>query len=355
MKVQIGYKTTLPLVAGGPTVTFLPEYLEELEKQYRVLFYDLDREVLHKEVLTSPGEKISAQRQWYTNWRTVVTDAEGKFIYGEDFNCEGKVVFIKSDSSALGDTLAWLAYFEEFRKQRKCTVICSTFFNKLFQKQYPNLLFAEPNTNIENVYVQYYVGANVKENNPTYSPGRSIDRPLQKVACDILGLEYKELRPDLGVPEDVVKQKKVTLSQYASSEAKGWHAEGGWQKIVDLFNSYGFEVCVISKEPTTLQNVTDRTGAISLEDRVKDIATAQYHVGVSSGLSWLAWAAKTHTFLISDHTPPYHEFQLDVTRLYNPDAVKTVVSVEGPQAPAPVAYVLDKIQEKLIRDGFSKA
>ena len=39
------------------------------------------------------------------------------------------------------------------------------------------------------------------------------------------------------------------------------------------------------------------------------------HLGVSSGLSWLAWGLGTHVVMISDVTPIWHEFQTNITRL----------------------------------------
>jgi len=39
------------------------------------------------------------------------------------FNAEGKRVYIAMDSKALGDSLAWIPYVQEFKKQHKCEVI----------------------------------------------------------------------------------------------------------------------------------------------------------------------------------------------------------------------------------------
>ena len=46
-----------------------------------------------------------------------------------------------------------------------------------------------------------------------------------------------------------------------------------------------------------------------------DIKHADFHLGVSSGLSWLSWGLDTHTVMISDVTPNFHEFQTNITRL----------------------------------------
>jgi autotransporter strand-loop-strand O-heptosyltransferase len=347
MNFKISYVTTLPLQVGCPIVSFYPESEEELSREYIITFLDLDRKEIVRQVTTRPTAPVSGQRQWYTAWRILISNSEGTIIFQEDLNLKGKNVFIKSDASALGDNLAWMPYIEEFRKKHDCNVICSTFFNELFVDNYPNVLFVEPNTRVSNVYAQYYIGTS-NEINLTYSPSRYLENPLQKIACDILGLPYTQIKPKVGVPIGYPKKKKVTLSEYASLRVKEWYAPGGWQQIVDLFNRYGYEVCVVSKEYSYLSDVINKSGDRPLLDRVKDMAEAKYHVGMSTGLSWLAWACHCHVFLISDFTPPDHEFEC--TRIYNPDSPREVIDYFEIKEPVSVQEVLFKIEAKLLQD-----
>jgi autotransporter strand-loop-strand O-heptosyltransferase len=240
-----------------------------------------------------------------------------------------------------------MPYIEEFRKKHDCNVICSTFFNDLFADNYPNILFVEPNTRVSNVYAQYYIGTS-NDVNPIYSPSRYLENPLQKIACDILGLPYIQIKPNVGVTRNYPKKKKVTLSEYASLRVKEWYAPGGWQQIVNLFNQYGYEVCVVSKEYSYLSDVINKSGDRPLLDRVRDMAEAKYHVGMSTGLSWLAWACHCHVFLISDFTPPDHEFEC--TRIYNPDSPRQVINYLETREPVSIQEVLSKIEAKLLQD-----
>jgi autotransporter strand-loop-strand O-heptosyltransferase len=344
MKFKISYVTTLPLEVGCPIINFYPESEEELSQDYSIAFLDLDRKEIVKQITVKPTAPVSGQRQWYTAWRILISNSEGIIIFQEDLNLKGKNVFIKSDASALGDNLAWMPYIEEFRKKHDCNVICSTFFNQLFTANYPNILFVEPNTKVFNVYAQYYVGTS-NDLNTTYSPSRYLENPLQKIACDILGLPYFEIKPDVGIPLNYPKKKKVTLSEYASLRVKEWYAPGGWQQIVDLFNSYGYEVCVVSKEYSYLSNVRNKSGDRPLSDRIKDMAESEFHVGMSSGLSWLAWACHCHVFLISDFTPPDHEFEC--TRIYNPDSPRKVINYLEIKEPVSIEYTLKIIENKI--------
>ena len=181
---------------------------------------------------------------------------------------------------------------------------------------YPNILFTEPNTNIDNVYAQYYIGSQ-NEDNIKYSNTISDENPLQSTAYNNLGLEPKELRPQL---ESVLFSRKggkkyVCLSEFASHESKHWKYPGGWQEVVNFITSKGYDVVVISKEPTSLENVINLTGDSHILNRAQTLLDAELFIGVSSGLSWLSWAVGTHVLMISDVTPINHEFQSNITRI----------------------------------------
>jgi autotransporter strand-loop-strand O-heptosyltransferase len=181
---------------------------------------------------------------------------------------------------------------------------------------YTNILFVLPNTNVDNVYAQYYIGS-TRDDNEKYSPVNYEKKPLQSCAYEVLDLEPKEIRSELEniIPKTFFKQKTVCISEFASSDIKMWREENGWQTIVDFLVSIGYQVLVISKEKTNLNNVVDLTGNFPLIERSFIIKNSDFFIGVSSGLSWLSWSLGTHTFLISDVTPKEHEFQSNVTRI----------------------------------------
>ena len=324
---KVSYVTTLPKEGNAPRVTIFGDEL----KKYKVCFYELNRGLVTSGFCETNQTIIGKTKQWFTEWIIIIEDENGVPAFHEYFNPKGKKVFIKMDSYALGDNIAWMPYVEEFRKKHECTVICSTFYNNLFIDSYPEIIFAKPNTQIDNVYVQYYIGAS-DDDNPYYSPVKFSKVPLQIVATDILGLDRHEIRPDLSILCKHLHPKidgdYVTLSEYGSSDIKKWKAEDGWQKVVDYLTSTGIKVLVISKEPTNLKNVIDATGDVPLENRVLDIYHAKAHLGVSSGLSWLAWSVGTHVVMISDFTPKWHEFQTNISRFCASDLDSINYSVD---------------------------
>jgi autotransporter strand-loop-strand O-heptosyltransferase len=309
---EVSYVTTQPKNGDAPMVSIYGD----IEELYRVDFQDINGKILSSGNCKTNQRIIANIRQWYVKWHILVYDSANNLVYQDIFNPTGKTVFIKMDAFALGDSIAWIPYVEEFRIKHNCQVICSTFHNNLFVKTYPKILFVAPNTVIQNVYAQYYIGA-INEPNYIYAPFMSKVGNLQYLAAKTLGLEMGEIRPPLENGFKYLKPssgKYVTLSEFGSTSEKEWKAINGWQSIVDLLNSKGYRVVVISKEPTSLKNVVDKTGNIPIEERISDIKGAQFHLGISSGLSWLAWSLGKKVVMISDVTPVWHEFNSNLVR-----------------------------------------
>jgi autotransporter strand-loop-strand O-heptosyltransferase len=148
---------------------------------------------------------------------------------------------------------------------------------------------------------------------------------LAAVASDILGLDFKEIRPRFSNPkpnEKPIGKKFVCISEFASESTglKVWQNQIGWQKLVDYLKSEGFEVVSISAEKTNLKNVIKRNGKLDLSDRIWYLHHCEFFVGVSSGLSWLAWACGKKVVMISGATADWNEFKEDNIRIFNPES-----------------------------------
>jgi autotransporter strand-loop-strand O-heptosyltransferase len=311
---NFNYKTTLPKEANAPSVSIYGD----IPTEYLVSFnIENNGDLINiSDVICKTNETVYVNHtQCYRNWVINVYE-NNKLIIKNVFDTNNKVVFIKMDAHALGDNIAWIPYVEEFRKLRKCTVICSTFYNDLFKNIYPDILFVAPNTNVDNVYTQYYIGATHKLDTK-YSPICVDEVPLQHAASSVLGLPLDEIKPPLEkqLRKNKNHKKYVCISEFASGVDKHWKYEGGWQIIVDHLNLIGYDVLVISKEMTELKNIKDLTGNKPLIERAQLLYNADFFIGLSSGLSWLSWGVGTHTFLISDVTQMKHEFTTNVSRI----------------------------------------
>ena len=270
-------------------------------------------------------------RKYFTPWNIKITDtANNQEILDYKFNCEGKKVYVKFGSKSIGDTLAWLPYVEEFRKKHNCELICSTFHNDWFKPQYPEIQFVSPGSYVEEVYASYELGWFYFENGEKDMDKHPIDflsQSLQKTASDILGLEYKEIKPKINVPNtpSPIKEKYVTLSIQSTAQAKYWNYKGGWKKVIDFLTKQGYKIVLIDKYKVfgiaefmneAPKGVLDYTNK-SLDEVSTLIQHADFHIGISSGLSWLAWALNTPVVMVSSFTKPYCEFQSNCVRIYS--------------------------------------
>ena len=72
----------------------------------------------------------------------------------------------------------------------------------------------------------------------------------------------------------------------------------------------------VSKEKNPFDNC-EQIEDTSMENTMNVIHHSQFFIGLSSGLSWLAWAMRKHVIMISNFTEEDHEFHINCTRVVN--------------------------------------
>ena len=304
-----------------------------IKKKYNVEFINQDNNtIIHQtELKSNMWSKTSLE--YFINYNIKVTDLDdNKILFEHKFNAKDKRVYIHFASSALGDTLAWFPYAEEFRKKHQCELIVSTFHNDMFKENYPNITFISPGEHQNNLYAMYEVGWHYEDNKINYNkvPSDFKLQNLQESASEILGIPYTEIKPNLTFKKTnpIIEDPYVCIAPHASAHAKYWNNSGGWQTVIDHLNDCGYKVMMVTLEPLgdewhdsklggKLKNVIDRTGKIPFGEIANDIMNAKSFIGVSSGLSWLAWSLKTPVVMISGFSKPYTEFK-DCERLSPP-------------------------------------
>jgi len=270
------------------------------DSNFLVVFYDENGSIAYENTIKS-NHWVKLNRQYFTSWHTKVWQ-DGTLIHDQFLNLTGKRVYIAFESKSLGDTIAWMPYVEEFRKKHQCTVICSTFWNHLFD--YPEIEFVEPGNAVHNLYALYRIGY---FDNLDKNPFKPTQIPLQKTATAILGLDFVEMVPSIAYKPEVPKMGKyVTIATNSTSGCKFWTKEG-WQALINWLVSEGYEVYNVSKELNPFDNCTQITTP-SLESKMDWIAGSSFFIGLSSGLAWLAWAMGKQVVMISNFTEDWNEF-----------------------------------------------
>jgi len=284
----------------------------ESNKDYSVTFKDGEGNHVHSTILGA-GWHTKTNRKYYTDWDVEVS-VGNKLIYKHKMNLEGKRVLIELSSKSLGDTLCWVPYVEEFRKKYNCEVFCMTFWNNILD--YQNINFIEPGDAYTNIYASYVVGCFDGNTDRNKNNWKTI--PLQQIASDYLGLEYKEIRPKLkkfaGKTDMKLKlpKKYVVIAPHSTAQMKYW-LNNRWNKVIEYLHKIGYGTVSLSKEPNELSNTIYVTNP-SIEDAIRIVKRSKFTMTIGNGISWLSFALKKPNILISGFSE-YCEFNESCYRI----------------------------------------
>ena len=122
------------------------------------------------------------------------------------------------------------------------------------------------------------------------------------------------------------KKKYVCISVHSTSQMKYWNNSVGWQKVVRYLKKMNYDVYVIDKDEMfglkgkwnkIPDGAINETGNYPIDYRVQQIKNCSFFIGLSSGLSWLAWALNKKVIMISGCTAEDNEFKKNCYRVIN--------------------------------------
>jgi autotransporter strand-loop-strand O-heptosyltransferase len=163
----------------------------------------------------------------------------------------------------------------------------------------------EPGTIVSNIYAQYNIGWFYDSNKEPVLPNTI---PLQQTATNILGLEYKEIRPRLKFTSSQhIEGDYVTIATNSTAGCKFWTKEG-WQGVINYLHEKGYKVINVSLEENPFDNCEQIINH-NIEDTMQIITGSKFFIGLGSGVSWLAWALNKPVVMIANFSVQWHEFQ----------------------------------------------
>lgn len=247
----------------------------------------------------------------------------GRPVFAHDYNAAGRDVLIDMSLGALGDHLAWMGQVERFRQKHGCRLTCIMRgpLIDLLAAAYPEIrMVSKEQCEKEGFYAAYKVAVFYNDDAGYFQPCDYRQVGLCATAAWILGLPPQEIRPAIPSVSDVrpIEKPYVCIAVQASGQAKYWNNPRGWREVVTFLKQAGYEVICIDKLPengsgltwTTVPNgVRDETGDRPLAERAWWLHHAEFFIGLSSGLAWLAWAVKCRVVMISGFTEMFNEFQ----------------------------------------------
>jgi autotransporter strand-loop-strand O-heptosyltransferase len=245
-----------------------------------------------------------------------------KLVMRHAYDAKGKPVLIQFPVGTLGDMIAWFTYADRFQKKHQCQLTCamSKVMIELFSPAYPNIEFITPEeVNPSRYYATYNIGLFFNDTDCLHQPTDFRFVGLHRTAGYILGVDPTEEPPMISLPDESrpIPERYVCIAAQSTTQSKYWNNPTGWREIVKFLKDSGFRVICIDQKATHGNGVVwnhipfgaeDQTGDKPLAERARWLKHADFFVGLSSGLSWLAWAMRTPVVMISGFTHPTNEF-----------------------------------------------
>jgi autotransporter strand-loop-strand O-heptosyltransferase len=269
--------------------------------------YDVEYSVPGRNGLYTTKQKVGmwsrASIKYYMDW-AIKAYFKGQLKFEHKMDLKGKNVLIQLGSKALGDTIAWIPYVDEFRKKHDCHIVCSGWWMEIFD--YPEIEFVKPGSKVEDIYASYEVGCFDNQLDKNVHDWRLT--PLQKVSADILGLEYEPIRAKMKYDsKPVIEEPYICFSEFSTMQNKFWNREGAWQKVINYLNSLGYKCVSISAEKSRLENIISHNGQL-IDETIRDIAGAQFYVGLNAGPTWVAYALGIPAIMITGVSEEWNDF-----------------------------------------------
>ncbi len=290
--------------------------------KWHVRISDTDSEEIYLDEEVSETKLISWEK-YFMPWKIEIFK-DGERVFSYFLNLTGQYVAISFMNCALGDTLAFLPYMKRFRQVYHCDLICQVRepWKEFAGYAYPEITFVD---NIPpDCYAVYHLGPCI--GNIYGNPVDTRLEPLQMGMAGQLGLEgLSKMSQYYPREKRKIQEPYVCIAVQASSVSKGWHYPFGWDIIVHRLKQVGYRVLCIDKyfmqeqkayRVRCPENAENFTGDHSLIERADLLYYADFFIGVSSGLAWLANTVGCPVILISGITEVWNEFP-DAYRVIN--------------------------------------
>lgn len=297
---------------------------------WRIIFKDSASDVILFNQDVEPEMIASSVKKFYVPFSFQIYHAEDfknikegtklTPLFEHTYNAKGNIVMIQLPVPTMGDTLGWFPYVEKFRVKHKCHVIAvlDEKFIPILKDQYPEITFiTKDKVKDYRPYACYMLGLFFK-GDTEMQPCDFRFVGLHRTAGYILGVDPTEEPPrfNLSAPRQI-KEPYVCIAAHSSSQCKYWNNPSGWREVIKFLKDAGYRVLCMDKNHEHGAGIVfnhmpygaeDFTGNLPLQERINIIKDADFFIGLSSGLAWLAWGCHVPVVMISGFTHPTNEF-----------------------------------------------
>ena len=288
--------------------------------EWRVRLRDIDTGNILFETRLLSG-RINSSKRYYIACRIEVWRDEA-LVFEHDYSAKNREVIVHFPVGTIGDTLGWFPYAARFQKNHGCRLTCAMADRliPLFSKAYPKIRFVtHEEVDSTRFYATYNMGLFFTDKDYVRQPCDFRLVGLHRAAAYILGVDPEEEPPSIVLDDDSrpIDEPYVCIGVQSTTQAKYWNNPAGWREIVKFLKEAGYRVICIDQRPAHGHGLIwnhlphgceDETGDRPLQERARWLRHADFFIGLSSGLSWLAWAAGCPVVMISGFTHPTNEF-----------------------------------------------
>jgi autotransporter strand-loop-strand O-heptosyltransferase len=294
--------------------------LPESNDPWKVRLCDLDTGNILFQTEIKTG-RVNSSKRYYVRFRVEAWQKDEQLLV-HDYSARDRDVLIQFPIGTLGDTIGWFPYAVKFMERHGCRLTCgmAEWLIPLFRDAYPDIVFVtHEEIKPERFYATYSMGLFFDDKECIHQPCDFRQVGLHRTAGYILGVDPSEEPPRIVLADESrpIAEPYVCIATQSTSQAKYWNNPAGWYEIVRFLKAAGYRVICIDQKPvhgTGLvwnpipNGAEDETGDRPLRDRARWLRHADFFIGLSSGLSWLAWAVGTPVVLISGFSHPTNEF-----------------------------------------------
>lgn len=298
---------------GKPSIEIIGNY----QSTYLVEFIDRsNNNLLHKDIINN-------------NMWTCCNEMGKELIIkvnGKIFNNKNNNVLVKMNTSSLGDTIAAIPYVDKYRIDNKIlvSVKMNPKYVNIIKDSYPNLNYVDSETKFDTIVpINYHFYSKLQEG----------------FALDLGYKDWEYIKPKLNIKpgKRLIKEKYAVISVHSTSQLKYWNHPKGkefredalyWVELCTMLKNNGITPIIVELNkdwgvPPYFNGLpkgfTNKIGR-PLEEVVNYIQHAEFFIGLSSGLAWLAHALNQKVAIIANFTDKEHEIPLsepNYKRIFN--------------------------------------
>jgi autotransporter strand-loop-strand O-heptosyltransferase len=288
---------------GKPAIEIIGNY----KNSYNIEFIDKsNNQLLHQDIIDN-------------NMWTCCNEIGKELIIkinGKIFDNGNNNVLVKINTSSLGDTIAAIPYVDKYRIDNKIlvSVKINPKYVNIIKDSYPNLNYVDYENGFDKIIpINYNFYSKLQEG----------------FALDLGYKDWGYIKPKLNIKSGkrLIKEKYAVINVHSTAQLKYWNHPKGkevrnnalyWTELCTMLKNNGITPIIVELNkdwgvpphfnglPKGFINKIGRP----LKEVVNYIQHAEFFIGLSSGLAWLAHALNTKVAIIANFTDKEHEIPL---------------------------------------------